>query len=89
MREKILRRELDVEIAGTDQKPVLVFDGRGKAIFLHVEINGRGYGWQHLRTGYSLKKSNRTLCSAFSERITGISEDGESGIGNFLCRKSL
>ena len=71
MLKKILRRELDVEIAGTDQKPVLVFDGRGKAIFLHVEINGKKYGWQHLRTGYSLKKAIERFAVLFQNGSLG------------------
>lgn len=71
MLKKILRRELDVEIAGIDQKPVLVFDGRGKVIFLHVEINGKEYGWQHFLTGYSLKKA--------IERFAVIFQNGSLG----------
>lgn len=82
MREKILRRELDMEVAGIDQKPVLVFDGRGRAIFLHIEINGRGYGWQHLRTGYSLKKAIKRFAVFFQNRSLGYlkMEDLESEI---------
>ena len=65
MQEKILRRELDVEIAGIDQKPVLVFDVRCYSIYLHVEINGKEYGWRHLRTRRPLKKAMERFAVLF------------------------
>ena len=71
MREKILRRQLDVEIAETAHKPVLVFDMHGKVIFLHVEIKGKEYGWQHLRTGYAPKKAIERLAVLFQNGSLG------------------
>ena len=50
---------------------MLVFDGRGKAIFLHVEINGKEYGWQHLRTGYFLKKAIERFAALFQNGSLG------------------
>lgn len=63
--EKILRKQLDVTVEKTDQKPELVFDGRGNVIFLYIEINGKGYGGSHLRTRRPLKKAMERFAVLF------------------------
>lgn len=76
--KKILRKQLDVTVEKTDQKPELVFDGRGKAIFLHVEINGKEYGWRHLWTRRPLKKAMERFAVLFQNLTMGYIPNEEN-----------
>lgn len=82
--KKILRKQLDVTVEKTDQKPELVFDGRGNVIFLYIEINGKGYGGSHLCTRRPLKKAMERFAALFRNLTMGRLDLNEENIAKAI-----